>query len=746
MAHSLSIFFPCYNDARTIETLVKEAFKIAPTLVPEFEVIVVNDGSSDDSAQALKELQKTYSKLIIITHPKNRGYGVALRSGFAASTKDLVFYTDGDGQYKVNELPVLFGLMSAGVDFVNGIKTIRHDAQHRIIIGNLYSFLARWLFFLPLTDVDCDYRLIRQRLLKKIKLRSSSGQICIELVKSAQRAGAEFREVSIHHYERSYGKSQFFSFKHISTTFSGFASLWFQLIFFHYFHFPKLGTRLYYSIVGLILAVALVTRLIPALGNNFYFTMDQANDAVHVREILQHHKLPLLGPQTSIFGLYTGPLWYYFLAIGYGLFGGHPFGGIFMLIILNVVLLYIIIRQVSIEVSPIMGTMVGTVLLTSWTYYDHSRYAFNPFPNLFLGIVGLFLLTDFWRGKVSRYIWAAIPFGLFFHTDIAPAIPANIFYVGLGVVALIRHKLQLRRFVAGLAILVFTLLPHVISELTTNFSQFNTLRQQLINPYGIFNSFQVSTVSQRFFIILSRSVYRQIPELGVLGLVIVLIIFFRKLRNQNVRSFTKIFIILSLTLLIISWLFFITNLGWRDWHTAYLSPIILLAFLLAVTEMPTLLGIALVLISLYSHLHTFVIRYQQNLHPTDDPSLLVNEVAAVDWTYQKSNGQSFSSYAYLPSTLDYPYQYLYWWHGLAKYSYLPCEYAPFPGSPIFYLPNSQDYRSPTKDCPSNLRFYIIEPDENNIGQSQFLQQVNENTQLIEEDHIGKITVKKLLVK
>ncbi len=742
---SLTIFFPCYNDAHSIGQLVKEAFEIAPALTSDFEIIVINDGSTDSSGAVLHRLQKNYPDLKIITHPQNLGYGAALRSGFAAATKDLVFYTDGDGQYNVSELPILLQLMGPDVDFVNGIKMSRSDATYRIVIGNLYSFITRWFFQLPITDVDCDFRLIRRSLLQKLKLTANSGHICPELVKTAQRAGASFREVSVHHYERAHGRSQFFHLKHLSTTFSGLTGLWARLILFHRFRFPRFSPKLYHFLFALIILIALTLRLLPILGNNFYFTMDQANDALHVREILVGRHLPLLGPETSIFGLYAGPLWYYFIAIGFLLFQGHPFGGVFMLILLNVLLTAIIIRRVSREISPLAGLAIGAILQTSWAFYDLSRYAFNPFPNFFLIVVGIFWLTDFLRGNGGKYILAAIPFGLFFHTDLAPAIPANIFYVGLGLISLWRRRLPLRRFLAAVLVLLFFLTPHILSEFTTNFSQTHTLVKELQNPEGIFNNFQLRHISNRFSIIISRSLYRQQPEIGVLGFVLVLILFFRKIHTHKVNPFVKHFIILSLSLFFLSWIFFTTNLGWRDWHTAFLSPLIFLGFLLALTEIPTLLGAILITVSIYSHLAIFISRYQQNFRPTSDASLLVNETAAIDWVYQKSASAGFSSYAYLPSVFDYPYQYLFWWHGLSKYGYLPCEYSSFPGDPLTYLPDSRSYRVPTRTCPGNLRFLIIEPDKNTTNFNQWFAAISQNTALLEESKIGLITVQKRLI-
>ncbi len=227
---SISIFFPCYNDEKSIGKLVEDAFSVVKTLTPDFEVIIINDGSKDKSALVLEKLKQKYKNLAIITHEVNKGYGGALQSGFKAATKDLVFYTDGDGQYDVSELPILYSLMTSDVDFVNGIKMARNDPTHRILIGNFYSFVIRWTFQLPIYDVDCDFRLIRQSIVKKLNLTVTSGAITVELVKKAHRAKAIFREVSVHHLARLHGNSQFFRVDRILHTFWELGNLWIKLI------------------------------------------------------------------------------------------------------------------------------------------------------------------------------------------------------------------------------------------------------------------------------------------------------------------------------------------------------------------------------------------------------------------------------------------------------------------------------------------------------------------------------------
>jgi glycosyltransferase involved in cell wall biosynthesis len=227
---SISVFFPCYNDGKTIGDLVVEAERQLQLLADDYEIIVVNDGSSDESAEVLRALAARVPSLTVITHERNRGYGGALRSGFGAATKELVFYTDGDGQYDVGELAVLLMLLTDDTDFVNGIKMTRQDPAYRVHAGNVHRFLMRWTFWLPINDVDCDFRLVRRRILDGVELRSNSGSICVELVKQAQRAGAGFREVSVHHYARKWGQSEFFKPGRILQTYLHLARIWLELM------------------------------------------------------------------------------------------------------------------------------------------------------------------------------------------------------------------------------------------------------------------------------------------------------------------------------------------------------------------------------------------------------------------------------------------------------------------------------------------------------------------------------------
>ena len=228
---SLSVFFPAYNDAPSLPSLIRKTFAVLERHVADYEVIVVNDGSRDNTGEVLEELRREFAPhMRVVTHARNRGYGGALRTGFASATRDFVFYTDGDSQYDVEELPRLLAAVSSGTGLVNGYKLERHDPAHRVWIGTIYNLCARLLFQIRIRDIDCDYRLIRRALLDQIHLTSTSGTICVELVRKLELSGCEVKEIGVHHYPRLYGRSQFFRVRSLAVTFYQLLRLWIRLV------------------------------------------------------------------------------------------------------------------------------------------------------------------------------------------------------------------------------------------------------------------------------------------------------------------------------------------------------------------------------------------------------------------------------------------------------------------------------------------------------------------------------------
>ena len=227
---SISVFFPAYNDAESIVPLVRTAARLLRDHGADFEIVVVNDGSRDNTAAVLEALRQEIPQLYVIHHPRNRGYGAALISGFYSCTREWIFYTDGDGQYDVEEMPRLLERIAPGVDVVNGYKIARSDPFYRILLGKLYLAGIHFAFSLRTTDIDCDYRLMRRCMFDHIRLNCESGVICVELVKKIEHNGYRIVEVPVHHYPRRHGRSEFFRIRHLSRVCQQLVTLWFRLV------------------------------------------------------------------------------------------------------------------------------------------------------------------------------------------------------------------------------------------------------------------------------------------------------------------------------------------------------------------------------------------------------------------------------------------------------------------------------------------------------------------------------------
>jgi glycosyltransferase involved in cell wall biosynthesis len=204
---SLSIFFPAFNEEAIIERTVRNALIAAGRNVWGFEVIVVDDGSADATAQVVEKLAKEDPRVRLVRHGKNRGYGAALRSGFAAATKDLVFYSDADGQFDLNELPGTLALARES-PVVAGYRIKRSDPWHRLFIARTYRMIVFVVFGLRVRDIDCAWKMLRRDTLAKVELESDGAFISSELLIKLKRAGVGIREIGVHHYPRTTGVSK----------------------------------------------------------------------------------------------------------------------------------------------------------------------------------------------------------------------------------------------------------------------------------------------------------------------------------------------------------------------------------------------------------------------------------------------------------------------------------------------------------------------------------------------------------
>jgi glycosyltransferase involved in cell wall biosynthesis len=207
MAPVLSVVLPAYNEEGNIEAVVRRALEVLPAIAPDHELIVVDDGSSDATAEiALGVAREHPGRVRVLRHEPNQGYGAAIRSGFRHARGDLVFYTDADNQFDLAELE-WFLPMIEDHDMVIGFRVYRYDTVLRSVLSWCYNRIVRVLFRVRVRDVDCAYKLLRREVLQKITIESDDFFVDTELVAKARRWNFRIAEKGVRHYPRMAGET-----------------------------------------------------------------------------------------------------------------------------------------------------------------------------------------------------------------------------------------------------------------------------------------------------------------------------------------------------------------------------------------------------------------------------------------------------------------------------------------------------------------------------------------------------------
>jgi len=202
--YPLTIFFPCYNEEQNVERVTCEALAAASQVSDDYEIIIINDGSNDRTADVAEKLAEKHPQVRAIHHEVNKGYGAALQTGFKNASKELVFYTDGDGQFKIEEIKVLLPHIEK-FDIVSGYRISRRDPLHRKINAFMWGTMVNMLFKLNISDVDSAFKLYRRKIFDDITLTSQGALIDTEILAKAKSKGYTITEVGVNHYPRTAG-------------------------------------------------------------------------------------------------------------------------------------------------------------------------------------------------------------------------------------------------------------------------------------------------------------------------------------------------------------------------------------------------------------------------------------------------------------------------------------------------------------------------------------------------------------
>lgn len=204
-APELSIFFPFWNEEQNLESVIKKAIPVAEKFADKWEIIMVDDGSSDKTLEIARKLESQDPRLIAVTHDKNRGYGAALKTGFEKARYDYIVFNDGDGQFDLGEIDNFLEKVEKA-DMVIGFRKKRLDNPFRHLLMNLLKVWDFVFFGFKFKDIDCGFKLFTRNALNKIlPLNSEGAMITTEILAKAKKAQLKIAEVEVNHYPRIYG-------------------------------------------------------------------------------------------------------------------------------------------------------------------------------------------------------------------------------------------------------------------------------------------------------------------------------------------------------------------------------------------------------------------------------------------------------------------------------------------------------------------------------------------------------------
>jgi uncharacterized protein (TIRG00374 family) len=207
MKPSITVFFPCYNEEENVEQQTLDVDRVLSEICDDYEVVIVDDGSTDRTPEIADRLAREHSHVRVIHHPHNLGYGAALKTGFLGARKDLVLYTDGDNQFDIHDIEKMLPLMKEGVDMVVGYRAARQDKPLRKFVSRVYNFIIRLIFGLKVRDIDCAFKLFRRSVFDRVEIKSERFLVDTEILVKSKRAGLKIVETGVTHLPRTMGKS-----------------------------------------------------------------------------------------------------------------------------------------------------------------------------------------------------------------------------------------------------------------------------------------------------------------------------------------------------------------------------------------------------------------------------------------------------------------------------------------------------------------------------------------------------------
>ncbi|KKS71222.1 hypothetical protein A3A14_00940 [Candidatus Daviesbacteria bacterium RIFCSPLOWO2_01_FULL_43_38] len=479
-------------------------------------------------------------------------------------------------------------------------------------------------------------------------------------------------------------------------------------------------------------------------GGNFIFNMDNARDMVDVREMVVLDKLRLIGPTSGVEGFFNGPGWYYLLAIPFILSKGNPYGAVVLMIVLWAIGGFFLMKLLS-RYGVWVVLLGGVVWISSNYVMLATLYSYNPNPVVLLAPLFIYLLEKYINTNSLLYgVEAWILGGLFFNFEMAFGIFIPAIFFAAIIISGKKHLFYGRYFWVGFTFFVILLLPQILFELRHDFfmtkSVMNYLNKGVSSGSSILSRFD--TAKNTYLGALSGTMmnWEFLSRLTVIAWILIILKFFRD------RKFGKdtLLIIVMLFLIIPPLFHILLPIKVMSWHLGgtMAAAIIFIAALLGrlgnLGSLGKLISIVLsVVVVAYAVNNLEIHKNMFGKKVSLDASVFMNEISAVDYVYREAQGKNFRVYVYLPSVIDYPYQYLFWWYGQKEYGFFPKDYAYLPDKPE-YIRDKEKLGGGKSPEDSGLTFLIKQPDT--IGQRHLWENSFSHLPLLNSVSVGPLII------
>lgn len=527
MINNLSVFFPCINEEGNLENTVSEAEKVLKKLKIDYEIIIVDDGSGDSTGKIADKLAAENPRIRVIHHPKNQGYGEALKSGFYNARFDTIVYTDGDGQFDFSEITKFLEKISDH-DLVIGYRIKRQDSFLRKLFGRGWRLTLFAFFRLTLKDVDCGFKMVSKKVLERIShLKSSRGaMINAELAIKTKKMGFKIAQVGVSHYARISGKPTGANVRVIVKSYVELLKLWWEL---------KDNKGLFILFLAILLLAA-VLRFYK-LSEYMTFLGDEGRDAIVVKKMLTQHHFPLIGPPTSVGNIYLGPLYYYMMAAPMILFNLNPASAAGMNAAIGVMVVGLVYYLGKIWFGRKAGLLAAYLYAISPVTIIYSRSSWNPNPAPFFALV--VALSLYRLHKTGNFFWLiltgfSLGAALQMHYLAAILLPIAAIIWLYEIILRRRSKLKSERLLEGTLLGIFSFIvimsPLIWFDLRHDFLNYKALAHFFNN--GALNSDIFANVLRIPYLYLYNLIGRYIAAenlylTGGVSLLILIVLFYK---------------------------------------------------------------------------------------------------------------------------------------------------------------------------------------------------------------------------